>query len=124
MKKNVAKGKIGEDIASEFLEKKGLIILERNWRYSRIGELDIIAFDGEILTFIEVKARKSTKFGDPIEAVTRAKMAKICSLAELYVNNNLHLKFKSIRYDVIGILLNNVASKEPEITYYKDVYQF
>ena len=118
--KNIAKGKLGEELAADFLEKNGFNIIEKNWRYSRIGEIDIIAFDREILVFIEVKARKSTKFGNPIEAVTESKINKIRTLAEIYLSNNTHLLFESIRFDVVGILLK----KDSEIELYKDVYQF
>ena len=57
MGKNIAKGKTGEILAVEFLAKRGFKVIETNWRYSRCGEIDIIAFDNKTLAFIEVKTR-------------------------------------------------------------------
>ncbi len=57
-------GRKGEDLAAEYLSSKGYRILERNWRWSR-AEADIIAMDGEVLVFVEVKTRTSDYFGSP-----------------------------------------------------------
>lgn len=120
MKKNAVKGKLGEDLATDFLVRKGFKILEKNWRYSRYGEIDIIAVDQKTLVFIEVKARTTANYGQPIEAINKTKIDKIRTLAGIYLNENPELKFQKYRFDAIGIILN----KEPEITYYKDIYQF
>ncbi|OGI23585.1 MAG: YraN family protein [Candidatus Melainabacteria bacterium RIFOXYA12_FULL_32_12] len=120
MKSNIAKGKIGEDIAAKYLEKRGFKIIEKNWRYSRYGEIDIIATDQKTLVFIEVKTRSTVNYGHPVESITKSKIDKIRTLAGAYLNENPDLKFKNYRFDAIGIILN----KEPEIVYYKDIYQF
>jgi len=86
MKTKVIKGKKGEDLAVEFLKKQGFRIIERNWRYSRMGEIDIIALDDDALVFVEVKARTSVNFGHPIEAVSPAKFATMQQLAEIYIS--------------------------------------
>lgn len=65
-------GKIGENLASEYLEKQGYLILERNFA-CRQGEIDIIAKDEKEFVFVEVKTRRSLKFGYPAEAVTNIK---------------------------------------------------
>ena len=57
----------GEQLACQFLEKKGYVILERNWRHAK-HELDIIAQDGKELVILEVKTRSSAKHGEPEEA--------------------------------------------------------
>ena len=62
-------GKAGEDLAARFLESNGFNILERNYHFER-GEIDLVAEEGDELVFIEVKARNSTLFGAPEEAVT------------------------------------------------------
>lgn len=120
MKKNIEKGKIGEELAAEFLSKKGFKILEKNWRYSRYGELDIIAVDNKTLVFVEVKARSSIAFGHPAEAVDKNKLEKIRTLAGIYINEHPDLNYKGYRYDAIAVILTKI----PEIIYYKDVYQF
>lgn len=100
---NIAKGKRGESIARAYLVSKGYKILETNYR-NRIGEIDIIALDKNIMVFIEVKTRTSTNFGYPYEAVNIKKQRKIinCSFSYIKFNN-----FKSIqpRYDIIEVYL-------------------
>ena len=116
---NKEKGKIGEDLAAEFLKKSGIKILKRNWHYSRFGEIDIIALDKNILTFIEVKTRTTENFGHPIEAINERKIGQIRSTAQAYINENPDLKPQGYRFDAISVIL----SKEPKITYHKNIYQ-
>lgn len=120
MKKNIVKGKVGEKLAAEYLIKKGYKIITTNWRYSRIGELDIIALEKNTLVFVEVKSRTSTAFGHPIEAVDFRKMEKLRTLAGLYINENADLSYKGYRFDVIGVILQNT----PKIEHLRNVYQF
>lgn len=115
---NISKGKAGENIAANFLEKQGFIIIERNWRFSRMGEIDIIAQDKNTLVFIEVKARSSNLFGTPLESVDEKKFNKIQKLAEIYLSQNSNINYDGIRFDLIGILLK----EKPEITYFKGIY--
>ena len=76
-------GKKAEDYASRFLLQNGYKIIDRNFR-SRFGEIDIIALKDDVLVFVEVKARWSTKFGLPEEAVTPQKLWKIGRTGEYY----------------------------------------
>ena len=103
---NVEKGKIGEDIATKFLENGGAIIKERNFR-GRFGEIDIISFFNTTeIVFIEVKSRSSCRYGFPAEAVGKSKQNKIRKTAEEYImKNNLHRV--SIRFDVVEIYMND-----------------
>src|SRR3989449_3652711 len=77
-------GAEGERVASRFLEARGYRILERNYR-TRRGEIDLIAEDGRILVFVEVKVRLDDRFGGPAAAITRAKQAPIARLAQQYL---------------------------------------
>ena len=120
MGKNKVKGKIGEDLAAEFLENKGFKIIERNWNYSRSGEIDIIAYDKKTLVFVEVKTRSSTEYGYPAEAINTRKIKKMKTLAAIYLNEKNNLKFNSFRFDAIAVIL----AQNPEIKHYKDIYQF
>lgn len=120
MKKNCEKGRLGESFAEEYLISKGFKIVAKNWRYSRQGEIDLIAIDKDSLVFIEVKARSSINFGYPIEAINYTKMNKIRILAGLYLNENKNLKFKKLRFDAVAVILE----KEPQISHFKDIYQF
>ena len=103
---NTEKGKIGEDIATEFLKRKGAIIKERNFR-GKFGEIDIIAFFNTTeIVFIEVKSRSSCKYGFPAEAVDKIKQNKIRKTAQEYIIRN-NLNRVSIRFDVIEIYMND-----------------
>jgi putative endonuclease len=96
-------GKQGEDLATHHLKKLGFSILARNYR-QKIGEIDIIARDGNCLVFVEVKTRKSLRFGQPFEAVTTKKQAQLAKVALDYLNRN-QLLDQPARFDVISILL-------------------
>ena len=110
-------GNEGENIANDFLIKKGYKILERNFRFSK-GEIDIIAQDKNELVFIEVKTRRSMHYGNPIDSVTFNKKKHIYKTANYYLYiNKLYNKF--IRFDVIEIyilykkiLINHVKNIE------------
>ena len=109
-------GKKSEIIASQFLKEKGYKILETNHK-NKVGEIDIIAQDKDYLVFVEVKARLSRAFGDPLEAVDFRKQQKIRKTAELY----LIMKRKTntnCRFDVISILGN----ENPEITHIENAF--
>ena len=75
-----ALGRLGEELVARALAARGYRIRERNWRCPA-GELDIVAEDGDVLAFVEVKTRRGREFGTPEEAVTPAKQAKLVELA-------------------------------------------
>ncbi len=114
-----ALGNEAEDLACEFLIEKGFIILERNY-YAGHSEIDIIAEDGEIVVFIEVKMRSSKVFGSPIEFVNEAKVEHVYNAAEHWVQQTQSFN-RSLRFDVIGIL--NKKGNQPEITHLLDAYR-
>jgi len=95
-------GDNAESMAEHFLKKKGIIIIEKNYR-DLPGEIDLIADDHGVLVFIEVKFRKSTNFGQPFETVTRAKQQKIIRTAQSYLQKHPKLANKACRFDVISI---------------------
>ncbi|MFC2149427.1 ribonuclease HII [Candidatus Auribacterota bacterium] len=98
-------GKLGEDMALNFLKKKGHNILDRNFT-CRAGEIDIITSDSDTIVFAEVKLRKSGSFGLPEEAVDKNKQKKITDAANYYMFIN-NMENKDCRFDVISIQLNN-----------------
>lgn len=95
-------GEWGENIAAQFLIKKGYIIVERNFR-CKLGEVDIIALDGNDLVFIEVKTRQNQNYGLPCEAVNATKMRHLRRMATYYMAV-CSAKYKDVRIDVIEIL--------------------
>jgi putative endonuclease len=111
-------GKKGEEIAVNYLQKKGYRIVERGYRLFR-GELDIIAFDGATLVFVEVKTRAGTEFGLPEEAVTRTKQNQIKRIAQGYLMER-GLGDPNCRFDVLAILIN--GDDGPVITHFEDAF--
>ena len=106
-------GHYGEDIAAAYLRQKGYSIVERNYR-KRIGELDIIAEDGEVVVFVEVKTRRSTRFGSPFEAVDSRKQKKMSRIALEYLNSRKLLN-RAARFDVVAVMLHEGSLPEVEI---------
>ncbi|GAA3866649.1 YraN family protein [Saccharothrix violaceirubra] len=98
---NMALGKRGEDVACEWLEREGLVVLSRNWRCKE-GELDIVATDGTELVVCEVKCRSGTDRGSPLEAVTPEKLDRIRRLAMRWLSD-YRVGWVRIRFDVIAV---------------------
>ena len=105
MYKKKETGKLGEDLATRYLENKGYKILERNFE-AKQGEIDIIALDleKEELVFIEVKTRTTLRYGNPIEAVNENKQEHLIKTIKYYLYSR-HLEEEFMRVDVIEIYL-------------------
>jgi putative endonuclease len=104
-------GDRGEDLALKYLVKKGYALVERNYR-TRHGEIDLIVRTQRALVFVEVKLRRGTGFGDPLEAVTPRKQARIRRIAEQYLaekGEDFLARFDEVRFDVVGILLSKAG---------------
>ncbi|WP_443208584.1 YraN family protein [Rhodococcus rhodochrous] len=110
-------GALGEDLAADYLESTGMVVLARNWR-SRYGELDLIAQDGAAVVFVEVKTRTGTGYGTPAEAVTPAKAERIRRLAGQWLSEQTR-RWSHIRVAVVTVLL--ARGHAPEITHRKQV---
>ncbi|WP_119729293.1 YraN family protein [Thermomonospora amylolytica] len=97
-------GRRGEESAARYLaDRLGWTIVERNWRCPE-GELDIVAYDGTRHVVCEVKTRSGTVFGAPVEAVTRAKAARLRRLAGRWAAQH-GVPAATVRVDVIGLVL-------------------
>ncbi len=97
-------GDAGEDLAAAALRKQGYKILERNYT-TPLGEIDLIARHRGDLVFIEVKTRKSLRYGAPQDAVSPAKQARLHKLADYYVKRQ-RLGEVPLRFDVVGITVS------------------
>ena len=95
-------GRQGEQLAAEYLQRAGLRILDRNWRCAE-GEIDIVAADHRVLVVCEVKTRSGTRYGTPLEAITRQKRMRLRRLAVRWVVAH-GLLFDEVRVDVVGVL--------------------
>ena len=100
---NISTGRKGEELAKEYLIKKGYKIVETNKRFSRFCEIDIIAQDKDTIVFCEVKTRKTTICGSPFEAITKSKYQNIKKGIFFYLQENSNCK--KFRVDAISIVL-------------------
>lgn len=116
MSYNINRGKEGEYIASKYLKSKGYKILDNNYR-NKIGEIDLIALDEDILVFIEVKTRTSINYGYAFEAVDFRKQRKIINTSLVYIKYNKYIDTQ-IRYDIIEVYL----TKEPKINHLENAF--
>lgn len=105
-KKNKPIGNYGEELARKHLEKSGYTILYRNFK-CKTGEIDIIAKKYSTITFVEVKSRYNTFYGNPCEAVNYKKKLKIYKAAQFYITKNSLTNF-DFRFDVIEIIFNYI----------------
>ena len=100
-RERLALGAAGEKIAASHLKKMGYRIVETNYRIN-LGEIDIIAEQGETLVFVEVKTRVGRAFGRPFDAVTEAKQKQLYRVA-LHYMSRYGLLDKPARFDVVGV---------------------
>ncbi|MCD1285910.1 YraN family protein [Brevibacterium sp. CCUG 69071] len=98
-----ALGRIGEDLAADYLERAGMVVVTRNFRCPQ-GEIDIIARDGETIVFVEVKTRRTAALGSPLEAVTRDKVARLRRLSGIWLSQQ-PAYYRSTRIDALGIVM-------------------
>jgi putative endonuclease len=113
-----AVGKAGEAVAVQYLCQQGYQILERNYR-CRFGEIDLIARDGSTLAFIEVKTRRSQKFGPAAAAVTLEKQRHLIRASQVYLIQK-RKAYELCRFDVVTIELE---TQTPRIELIKDAFQ-
>lgn len=118
-KSRVLLGKYGEDQAAAHLERAGLEIIDRNWRHSRSGEIDLIALDGDVVVFVEVKTRRGIGAGLASEAVTQTKLNRIRFLGATWVAQQN--PFVDYRFDIVGVYVRD--GREPIFEWLQDVGQ-
>ena len=109
-------GKLGEELAVDYLTGKGYEILERNWRNIH-KEIDIIAKDGKFLVIVEVKTRQTDEYGEPDVAVTRKKQRMLIAAANAYITRK-GLDMET-RFDIISIIFRD---GEPVIEHIEDAF--
>ena len=111
-------GDAGESCAQRFLEDQGLRIVKLNWQ-CKMGEIDLIATDGETTVFVEVKTRGGAGHGTPAESVDRFKRQKIIRAATLYAVMN-HLQDKPMRFDIVEV--HTYQNSPPRCVHWKDAF--
>ena len=111
-------GEQGESLAVWYLKKNGYKIIEQNYR-TKLGEIDIIAKEKKTLVFVEVKSRRSMRFGNPKWAITPKKQRTISMVALSYLKATKQSNAKA-RFDVIAISSNH---DEPQIEIIKNAFE-
>ena len=109
--KNLSKseiGSMGEELAVKLLKKRGYVIVERNFSVHNVGELDIVARDGDCICFVEVRLRSSAEFGTPAQTVTAEKRRRLVRTAQIYIENR-KLGRRPMRFDVVEVFGNGEA---------------
>ncbi len=119
MNDNISTGKLGEELACNYLISKKYKIITKNWHYSKNAEIDIIAEKDNVLVFVEVKTRKTLAFGHPFESITHSKIEKIHKAILAYLST-CKKAYKSYRFDGIAI----VGLKHPEIEHLENLGQY
>ncbi len=115
--KKILTGKYGEWLARRYLKKKGYTILHHNYK-TPIGEIDIIAKDGDKVVFVEVKTRKNDSFGRPIESINYKKRKKILHSALIYMKRLRDNP--AVRFDIISI---NLEGNQKKIEHIIDAFE-
>jgi putative endonuclease len=111
-------GRAGEEAAVQFLRQHGYRILERNYR-CRYGEIDLIARDGRMLAFVEVKTRRSHKYGPAAEAVTVQKQRHLIKASQVYLLQQKKAD-EFCRFDVVTV---EMGTPQLRIELIKDAFQ-
>ena len=113
-----ALGKRGEDIAHRFLQRAGMVVVARNHRSAGgSSEVDLVAWDGETLVFVEVKTRSTADYGPPDRAIDAEKQRKILHAARDYTRR-ANINPERIRFDTVSIVLD----VPPTIVHRTDVF--
>ena len=111
-------GRIGEDLAHRFLRARGCTVVARNYRtLSGSGEIDLVAWDGRKLAFVEVKTRGSREFGPPESAVDAEKRERVQQAARDYARR-AEIPWRDTRFDIVSIVLDS----PPRIEWLRDAF--
>lgn len=117
-------GREGEAIAAAHLEDAGWTVLERNYRAGR-NEVDLIVGRGRTVAFVEVKSRRGTRYGHPLEAITRHKRGEIAKVARAWVRARGGLRGLSLRFDAVAVSFGSApeAREAPHIEHVADAWR-
>lgn len=112
-------GQRAEDIAAEFLQARGLVIVERNYR-RRLGELDIIARDGDVLVIAEVRCRASNRFGGAAASVDGRKQQRLMRAAAQFLQQRRDFSHLGVRFDVVSVTEMRLA--DPKVEWFQHAF--
>ena len=117
MTEDHALGRQGEDIAQRFLQRAGIIVVDRNYRLaSGAGEVDLVGWEGDTLVFVEVKSRQTDEYGTPDRAIGLQKQSSLIRTAREYARH-AEVPWEQVRFDVVTV----VFSTPPKVSHLKEV---
>ncbi len=117
MTEDHALGRRGEDIAQRFLQRAGIVIVDRNYRMaSGGGEIDLIGWEADTLVFVEVKSRKSDEYGAPDRAIGPQKLSSLIRAAREYARH-AEVRWQMVRFDVVNVVFTTPVA----VTHFRDV---
>ncbi len=114
-------GDFGEEVAAIYLRNLGFTLIERQYKTKRWGEIDLVAREGEVLVFVEVKTRTTKKYGEPYEAITFYKKRALKRAAEFYILARGQ-SGESLRMDLITILLEPRTKEIIALKHYRNAF--
>lgn len=118
MNEEHALGRRGEDIAHRFLQRAGIVVVDRNYHMaSGAGEVDLVGWEGDTLVFVEVKARKTDEYGAPDRAIGPEKQRSLIRAAREYARH-AEVPWDKVRFDVVTV----VFAAPPVVTHFSDVF--
>lgn len=118
-KKRLSLGRRGEELAAKYLQKSGYKILELNYR-GRLGEIDLVAEDGDCLIFVEVKTRSSLAFGHPFESINSRKQRQMIRVAREYLAEH-GAEERVCRFDAVSVL--HSGEQAPQLELIKNAFE-
>jgi putative endonuclease len=115
----MALGRRGEDLAHRYLARNGYRVVARNYRPpSRSGEIDLVAWDGDVLVFVEVKTRTTDEYGSPESAVDRDKQSFVDRAARDYARR-AGVMLDRTRFDVVSVIM----ADPPRVELLRDAFR-
>jgi putative endonuclease len=112
-------GTAAESLACDYLQQRGLVLLERNYRATH-GELDLIMQDHDHMVFVEVRFRRNHRYGSGAESVHATKQGKLIKTALYYLQQHSKLAKRPVRFDVVSI---SAIDGQPRIDWIKDAFR-
>lgn len=112
-------GTAAERVAEAYLRDQGLRCIERNYR-CKLGEIDLVMADGEVLVFVEIRYRAGSDFGSPIETIDAGKRRRVLRTAQHFLQANSRRREPQCRFDVIGVSGQPPATTS--VTWIKDAF--
>jgi putative endonuclease len=112
-----ALGRRGEDIAQRFLQRAGIVVVDRNYRMaSGGGEIDLIGWEADTLVFVEVKSRQSEEYAAPDRAIGPQKQSSLIRAAREY-SRHAEVRWQMVRFDVVNVVFTTPVT----VTHFRDV---